>query len=42
MKRRNFIFALTLIYFAPKYLFIEKVESKLLIKNGWILKRQDL
>ena len=42
MKRRNFIITLSLILLTPESLLKKfKIRNKLVIKNGWILKKED-
>jgi hypothetical protein len=42
MNRRNFIIILTSFLLSPKSLWAKKTKSKLIIKDGWILKNEDL
>ncbi len=42
MKRRNFIKFLTFFLLFPKFLWAKKIKSNFTIKNGWLLKNEDL
>ena len=42
MKRRNFIKFLTFFLLFPKFLWEKKIKSNFTIKNGWLLKNEDL
>jgi len=42
MNRRNFITILTLFLLLPKSLWAKKIKSALIVKDGWILKNEDL
>ena len=42
MRRRNFIKFLTFFLLFPKSLWAKKIKSNLTIKNGWLLKNEDL
>lgn len=42
MQRRNFIITLSLILLAPSFLKKIKIKKKIFIKNGWILKNEDI
>ena len=42
MNRRNFITILALFLLLPKSLWAKKIRNNLIVKNGWILKNEDL
>ena len=43
MKRRNFLFLITACFAFPKSLFARnRNNADLVLKNGWILKKEDL
>tara|TARA_Y100000591_G_C21364761_1_gene465901 strand:- start:121 stop:249 length:129 start_codon:yes stop_codon:yes gene_type:complete len=42
MKRRNFIKFLTFFLLFPKFLWAKKIKRNFTIKNGWLLKNEDL
>tara|TARA_B100001989_G_C24226613_1_gene310515 strand:- start:166 stop:297 length:132 start_codon:yes stop_codon:yes gene_type:complete len=42
MKRRFFLFSMAAFFFLPKSLFTnEKPNVDLVLKNGWLLKKED-
>ena len=42
MNRRNFILSIIACFALPKLLFAKNTsESNLVLKNGWILKKED-
>ncbi len=42
MRRRNFIKFLTFFLLYPKFLWAKKIKGNLTIKDGWLLKNEDL
>ena len=42
MRLRSFIKFVTFFLLIPKFLWAKKIKSDLTIKNGWLLKNEDL
>ncbi len=42
MRRRNFIKFITFFLLIPKFLWTKKIKNNFTIKNGWLLKNEDL
>jgi len=43
MKRRNFLISIMAYFTLPKSLFAKpRSDSDLVLKNGWILKKEDI
>ena len=43
MKRRNFLLFITACFAVPKSLFAkDRSDDNLVLKNGWIFKKEDL